>query len=266
MISKAFLFPFFFFGLILLVLPSCAHVPTPNSNGLGAMSQTPAPPNDKNAQTSKLFPLLHYPYQEEAPNPIEISETSLLASEKDWSRDLQTQPDRLDLILSLAKADQALGWFETQYALLAQTLQKIDQKEANFQWSPGQELPDSPAHLLSTALLESEAFYFNQGPDQTEKASRLARLAMTYNEQDPYAYNALAVCHQIQGNSQHTLKYLLIALSRDPQNCMVLGNIGRLLSSLGKKKEARIYFKRVISLNREPDETKEVKAYLRIKP
>jgi tetratricopeptide (TPR) repeat protein len=268
--QRACLLPLLFLGEIFF-LSSCAHKPAQTSQGLlysqrdASPAGIPTPSVEEKTQSSNPFPLLRYPYREASANP-DKNQKALLDEEKDESKVLQTQPDRLDLTLSLAKTDRALGWFETQYALLARALQKIDQKEANFQWSPGQELPDSPAHLLSTALLESEAFYFNQGPDQTDKASRLARLAMTYNERDPYPYNALAVCHQIQGNSQHALKYLLIALNRDPQNCLVLGNIGRLLSSLGKKREARIYFKQVISLNRDPEETMEAKISLRIKP
>ena len=58
-------------------------------------------------------------------------------------------------------------------------------------------------------------------------------------------------------------KYLLLAFKRDSNNCLVLGNIGRLLKSLGKKREAQIYFNRVVSLNKDPDETAEAKGYLK---
>ncbi len=54
----------------------------------------------------------------------------------------------------------------------------------------------------------------------------------------------------------------LIALHRDNTNCLVLGNIGLLLASIGKKKEAGIYFRKVVSLNKDPDETREAQNYL----
>jgi tetratricopeptide (TPR) repeat protein len=159
--------------------------------------------------------------------------------------------------------EQSLGRFECQYALLAQALQKNDQNPESWRWIPGEEMPASPLSLLSNSLLESEAYYLNQGSGQSSKLSRLARLAMTFHNQDPLPYNALAVSFQYQGNAPFALKYLLLAFKRDSNNCLVLGNIGRLLKSLGKKREAQIYFNRVVSLNKDPDETAEAKGYLK---
>jgi tetratricopeptide (TPR) repeat protein len=207
-------------------------------------------------------PILRYPRRETAPPLQPYNRKALLSAEKAWNQALQSQPDRLDLALELSEVERSLGRFESQYALLAQALQKNDQNPESWRWIPGEEMPGSPQSLLSNSLLESEAFYLNQGLGQSAKVSRLARLAMTFNSQDPLPYNALAVNFQFQGNAPSALKYLLLAFKRDSDNCLVLGNIGRLLESLGKKREARIYFNRVVSLNKDPDETVEAKKYL----
>ena len=208
------------------------------------------------------LPLLRYPHRGESGSSNRWKQDDLFAAEKAWGKALQAQPDRLDLILTLSQVEQSLGRFEAQYTLLVQALQKIDQSDGSFQWIPGKEVPSSPRSLLSAALLESQAYWLGQGPEKAENASRLARLAMTYNDQDPLPYNCLAVCHLIRGNPQHALKFLLIALHRDNTNCLVLGNIGLLLASIGKKKEAGIYFRKVVSLNKDPDETREAQNYL----
>jgi tetratricopeptide (TPR) repeat protein len=219
-------------------------------------------PSNPETTAAEGLPLLRYPHREEAEHWNRWNRDNLMEAEKAWSQVLQTQPDRLDLILALSQVEQALGRFEAQYTLLSIALRKIDKKDGTFQWIPGQEVPDSPQSLLSNVLLDSQAYWFSQGPEKVEYASRLARLAMTYNERDPLPYNALAVCRLIQGNPEHALKCLLIALNRDGTNCIVLGNIGRLLASIGKRRAARIYFRRVVSLNRDADETSAAKRFL----
>lgn len=284
------------FGLFILAHPSCAHAPARNYTGLfysqrdstdtQAMERTfrdwkdfsPKDPEipaaegylkwdkarlkEKGAQTTGELPLLRYPHREGTFQPNGWNQDDLHSAEKAWKLALQTQPNRLDLTLKLSLVEQALGRFEAQYALLAKVLQKIDRKDGPCQWIPGRDVPATPQNLLSDALLESEAYWFCRGPEGVEYASRLARLAMTYNDQDPLPYNCLAVCHLIRGNPQHALKCLLIALRRDPTNCLVLGNIGRLLASIGKKREAGIYFSKVVSLNKDPDESLEAQNYL----
>ncbi len=209
-------------------------------------------------------PFLKYPYWNLTPPPVRWKREVLLSVDKSWNHALQNLPDRLDLVLGLSRVDQALGRFEDQYALLAQTLQKNDRNDDICKWIPGKEAPAPPKILLANALMEAEAYYFSLGPGQAAKAARLARLAMTFNGRDPLSFNALAVSFQFQGNSRYALKYLLFAFKRDETNCMVLGNIGRLLASLGKKKAARIYFKRVVALNKDPDETREALHFLSV--
>jgi tetratricopeptide (TPR) repeat protein len=283
-------------GSLNLALTSCAHVPSRNFTGLfysqwdsrdpAGMEQTlkdwktlgaPDPElpvaegylkwfqafsGPQGTSPSTALPLLRYPHREEAFRPNQWNPQDLLDVEIAWHDTLQTQPDRLDVILELIRVEQTIGRFEAQYSLLARTLQRIDLQEGSFQWVPGRPMPDSPTRLLSAELLESQAFWFSRGPEGLDRASRLARLAMTFHEEDPLPYNALAVYHQAQNNPRHALKYLIYALHRDEGNCMVLGNIGRLLSSIGKRREARIYFKKVLKLDKDAFETMEARRYL----
>ena|GEM_PF-6356488 len=262
-----------FLGGFLLIFSSCAHVtPNPNFTNLPGDMEFPVAdeglkrvqtqPGDEGNPPTDGLPLLRYPKPQTADNPDRRNRESLLAAENTCSLGLKAQPDRLDLILELSRVEQALGLFETQYDLLAKALQKNDQQDGSFQWIPGTDLPESPQTLLSNSLLESQAFWFSQGPEKVGNVSRLARLAMTFNPQDPYAYNALAVCQQIRGNPQHALKCLLIALHRDETNCLVLGNIGRLMSYLGKRRAAKIYYRKVVALNKDSGETVEALNFL----
>ena len=106
-------------------------------------------------------PFLKYPYWNLTPPPVRWKREVLLSVDKSWNHALQNLPDRLDLVLGLSRVDQALGRFEDQYALLAQTLQKNDRNDDICKWIPGKEAPAPPKILLANALMEAEAYYFS---------------------------------------------------------------------------------------------------------
>jgi tetratricopeptide (TPR) repeat protein len=52
---------------------------------------------------------------------------------------------------------------------------------------------------------------------------------------------------------EHALKYLIIANHKDPQNSLVLNNIGNILMKLNQPKEAKVYYRKVVRLNQDEE-------------
>jgi tetratricopeptide (TPR) repeat protein len=171
-----------------------------------------------------------------------------------WQAALQSDPWRLDVGFALARLYQDLGEFESQYGLLAQTLQSADNGWRNLRWAGGQKLPKRSSKLIPETLAGYTAYYFGlHTREGDEEALRLARLSATFYPYRPSAYASMATYFSRQEDWPHTLKYLLIASQKDPKDSLVLCNIGDTLRKCGKKKAGRIYYQRVVALNNDPE-------------
>ncbi len=169
-----------------------------------------------------------------------------------WQKALFSCPWRLDLYFKLSRLFQDSGDFQAQYDTLANGLQYMDKNRRNLKWVDPKFLPLSTA--IPPRLREPIAFYLGQ--DQAEardKAHRLIRLAITFYPDDPYFYNSLASYYSTKEDWPHTMKYLLIASGKDPRESLYLFNIGNALAGMGKKREARIFYRQVVKRNQYPD-------------
>ncbi len=180
-----------------------------------------------------------------------------------WKSALLRDPWRLDVDFALARLYQDLGDFEAQYGLLAQTLQSADKGWKNLRWVEGQKLPKRSSKLIPETLRGYISYYFNlHTPEGDEAALRLARLSITYYPGRSYTYGSIATYFSRRGDWARALKYLLIASLKDPRNSQAIWGIGNILVELGKKKEAGIYYQKVIDLNDDQELVEKAKAKL----
>ncbi len=178
---------------------------------------------------------------------------SLLQAAEYWKNALRVSPDRLDVYYKLSRLYQVMGDFESQYSILVQSFQYGSRHPKRLRWTQNQGLPDQPKRFLPESVQAYTSYYLDQGePQSLEKARRLSRLTMTFYPDHPAPYNSLAAYFAQEKDWPHALKYLLIASQKDPQNSLVLCNIGNILAELGKKREARIFYEKVLVLNNDP--------------
>ncbi len=164
------------------------------------------------------------------------------------------EPPRLDLRFDLARLYQDLGDFEAQYAILSQAVQYADKNRKKLEWADGEDLPERSSELIPEVLQECAVHYFDRkDPEDDEKALRLMRLSITYFPNHPYAYNSIAIYFFNKKDWPRTLKYFLIANQKDPRDGLVLGNIACLLGEMGKKEDAKIYWRKVLDLDNDPE-------------
>jgi tetratricopeptide (TPR) repeat protein len=208
----------------------------------------PAPP--------PAVPLLHPPRtqpQDRAWVPVFFDRDLLLQAKPYWKKALEVSPDRLDLYFRMANLFGGLGDFESQYAVLAKALQRADRRSRKLLWIDGGELPEPALKMIPETLQGYAAHYLAQPEGKgMERARRIAKLSMTFYPRDPASYHSLAAYYAWKEDWPRTLKYLVLASQKDPQNGGVLNDIGNLLVKLEKPQEAEIYFEKTLRLDPDP--------------
>jgi tetratricopeptide (TPR) repeat protein len=167
-----------------------------------------------------------------------------------WINAIRRDPSRLDFYLRLARLYQGMGNFEAQYSTLADALQYADRHPLKLKWEGGQTLPLPGGEFIPPILQGFMTHYFKQHKvESDEKALRLARLGVTFFPDHPYAYNCMAAYYFDKQDWPRTLKSLLLANVKAPRDSLVVRNIGNTLLTMGKFREAKIFYRRVVDLN-----------------
>jgi len=180
-----------------------------------------------------------------------------------WRRAIQLYPWRLDIYFKLAGLYGELDDFEAQNRVLGQALLYAEKHRHDLKGENNADLPHPYGSWASQALGEFIEGYFAQHRrEENVKAFRLSRLFTTFFPANPYGYNYIAVYFSTQPDWPYTLKYLMLAYQKDPRDSLVLDNIGNTLSKLGKKKEARVFYRKVVSLGQDEELVKLAKDQL----
>ncbi len=182
-----------------------------------------------------------------------------------WQAAIASRPWRLDISFNLARLYQDMGDFNSQYNVLIHALQYADKRKnkEKLRWAGDQELPQPRSHFIKPLIHQPIAYYLGQGgPDNWDHAHRLCRLALTYFPNDSFAYNSLAAYYSTKEDWAHTFKYLLIASQKNPQESLYVFNMGNTLARMGKQREARIYYRKVVKMNQYPDCVEVAKNFL----
>ncbi len=182
-----------------------------------------------------------------------------------WKKAVFLYPGRMDIRFWLARAYQDMDNFEAQYQTLAEALQYADKNKKKLRWNNNENLPDRRSQFIPETMQDFEAYYFaRQQKASDEKAFRLAKLTLTFYPNHPSAYNSMAAYYSYRQDWEHTLKYLILASQRDPQDSLVLNNIGNILMRLDKKKEAAVYYKKVVEMGADGKSVEHAKRKLEV--
>lgn len=180
-----------------------------------------------------------------------------------WRAAIGSRPWRLDITFDLARLYQDQDDFNAEYDVLIHGLQYADKNKKKLKWAGDQDLPRLRSHFFPPLIQEIISFYVaGGGPDNWDRVHRLCRLALTYFPNDPPAYNALAAYYSTKEDWPHTMKYLLVAFQKAPRDSLYLFNIGNTLARIGKRREARIYYRKVVRMNQYPDCVEAARGYL----
>lgn len=167
-----------------------------------------------------------------------------------WEKALGLHPWRLDLRLELARLHWDLGDFEAQYSHLAQALKYAERNRSKLTWEREAELPEEASFLFARAFQDYAVGFFNRKKNvPKDMALRLSKLYATFYPENPWPYQTMGIHYYQNGNLEAALKYFLLANQKDPTNSPVLGDLAGVLEAMGKRREARIYYRRILELN-----------------
>jgi tetratricopeptide (TPR) repeat protein len=186
------------------------------------------------------------------PDRMRFNRDGMLKAADYWKKAIRLYPWRLDLCFWLAHLYQDMDDFEAQYQTLAESLQYADKNRKKLRWEKNAVLPERASKFIPESMQSYENYYFGQQKlPSDEKAFRLAKLIITFFPNHPSAYNSMAAYFWFKNDWEHALKYLIIANQKDPRDCLVLNNIGNILVKLNQRKEAKIYYRKVVRLNQD---------------
>jgi tetratricopeptide (TPR) repeat protein len=222
-----------------------------------AMAQSKVPPLSKApaAETAVVWCLPPTLGDDPPPrNPAYFDQKLLAQAVTCWQSAIASCPWRLDIPFALARLYQDRGDFDSQYGVLIRALQYGDKNKKKLEWGEDSDLPTPRSHFLGPKVEDFIVHYLNRGgTDDTERAHRLCRVGLTYFPSYAAFYNSLAACYANNEDWPHAFKYLMIASQKDPHESLFVFNMGNLLAKIGKKREARIYYRKVVRMNQYPD-------------
>jgi Flp pilus assembly protein TadD len=82
----------------------------------------------------------------------------------------------------------------------------------------------------------------------------------------PYAYNNLAALSRVQKDDAGSLRYLLLALSKDPKDALVLMNVGDAYARAGDEAKAREHYEKALKFGDKETKADAKKALAKLKP
>jgi tetratricopeptide (TPR) repeat protein len=163
-------------------------------------------------------------------------------------------PERLDIRFGLAHIHQALGHFDALYTVLAEAFAYATNHPSQLKWKAGEPLPKEPAKFVpETAQGYLNYYYGRETPDDDERFLRLAKLVAASYPKHPYPVNAIALYYAAKEQWLQALPYLEKAHELDPNDPLVMMNLGALHSKLHESAKARAYYEKVLASDAEQD-------------
>ena len=168
-------------------------------------------------------------------------------------RGLGITPNRLDMRFGKIHILNEIGYYKMAGDELFAALEISKKINNNWLWSGNEEIENG------------ESFFINSIQDyyslwlSTAKEEAFAQIKLCTEKQiELYpeyiqAYNVLAIYYLVNRQFQEGLRYLLQAEKIDPNDCIVLVNIGRTYLNMNNKEKAEEYFKRVLEIGNEQD-------------
>lgn len=156
-------------------------------------------------------------------------------------------PDRLDIWCGRAFIQQEGGNFDGELATLKNMVAYAHDHAAGLKWLKGEKLPASPDQFIPEKL-HSYGLYYER-KENPEDDKRFLKIAMFATEQfpnHPYAFNDVALYYSVSGDNAKTREWLEKAHKIDPQDALVMFNLGQICSKLGDVPAARKYYEELI--------------------
>jgi tetratricopeptide (TPR) repeat protein len=191
-------------------------------------------------------------------------------SPQDNNADILKAVDYLDRGLSIApnRLDMRFGKIYTltdnKYYIeagneLYTTLEMSKKINNDWLWADNGKVEDGEAYFLNGISRYYDSWLGAQTEESLEQTKRCAEKQIElYPETRTSPYFNLAVYYSIKEQDQVSLQYLFQAETVNPNDCLILANIGRTYTAMNDKEKAREYLTRALQVAQTEYETQVV--------
>jgi len=166
-------------------------------------------------------------------------------------RGINIAPNRLDMHFGKIHILNEIGYYKMAGSGLFDTLVISKKINNNWLWADNEELEDGES-VFVYSIQDYYSLWLNAATEESFAQAKLcAEKQIELYPEYIYAYNILAVYYSMNKQLQEALKYFLQAEVIDPNDCIVLLNIGRTYVSMNNKQKAGEYFRRVLEIGDE---------------
>jgi tetratricopeptide (TPR) repeat protein len=157
-------------------------------------------------------------------------------------------PERADIAVGLAHIQRELGRYDDSVSTLETLLKTAGAQLDGMRWMNGDKLPERASKYIPEIISGYSAFFYRRGTEVDDKrCERLAKATVSAFPDNPIAYNMLAALAAAHNKNDEALEHLLTAYKKDPNDPIIIMNLGETYSKLGKKQQARDYYNKVVN-------------------
>jgi len=162
-------------------------------------------------------------------------------------------PNRLDMHFGKIHILNDIGFYEMAGKELFVTLETSKKINNNWLWANNEIIENGELFFIDN-IQDYYSLWLNASTEEAYNQIKLcAEKQLELYPENIYAHNILAVYYSMNNQFQEALKYFLQAENINPDDCIVLTNIGRVYLNLNDKQKAEEYFRKVLQIGNEQD-------------
>lgn len=173
-------------------------------------------------------------------------------------------PYRIDIALGYASIQKSQGDFDGCLETLRKMISFCERHPQQLRWKNNRPLPQPANRCVPEAVQGyTSYFYETKSKENSQRCRTLCEIVIKAFPDHPYAYNILAAQSQADGDENACIKYLEIAHTKDPNDAIVLLNLGDAYSRAGNFQKARTSYQSVKNSNGSQELKAEAEAAIR---
>ena len=184
---------------------------------------------------------------------IQYNIEDILTAVEYLNRGLDIAPDRLDMHFGKIHILNEIGQYKIAGNELFDTLVISKRINNNWLWANNEGIENGELFFINN-IQDYYSLWLNVATKEAYDQIKLCtEKQIELYPEHIQAYNVLAIYYLVNGQFQEGLKYLLQAEKIDPNDCIVLINIGRTYLNMNNKEKAEEYFEKVLEIGNEQD-------------
>ncbi|MDR0456569.1 MAG: hypothetical protein LBH20_07815 [Treponema sp.] len=166
---------------------------------------------------------------------------------------LSIAPNRLDMHFGKIHILNEIKYYKEAGNELYGTLEISKIISNNWLWSNNEKIEDEESFFLN-CINNYYSFWLNEQTEESlNQTKQCAEKQIELYSDNIFAYNYLALYYTVKSQLREALKCFLQAEKINPNDCIVLTNIGRIYLNINDKQKADEYFRKVLQIGSEQD-------------